>query len=577
MTSPSSPTAPGKLPAADPLEPPFSPTPVEELLKLVAKAARAQQLYLPNNPIYRGAIDALRNGFTPVWAETDELQLTILENEIKFFDATVAGDSTAAKSTDNLAWLFFKDGVREMTLQKGFEQTEVVALLQIIQRARKGSADEDDLVTMLWEADFSHFKYKYVDLLQDGGGSELADGGEVKPQASPSEVQQATKEAVTESRASGIVNMADFDATLYFLDEREIEYLESEIKREYDQDLRANVVAVLLDIFEAQSDAEIRSEVLEHLQTVMVFLLTTGHFRGVANLLREAQASVARTADVTPAHREALAQLPEKLSSPDALTQLLSALDAAPVLPPTEELSDLFDQLRPSALSTVFLWMTKIQNDKLAPLLASAGGRLAGANTSELVRLIQAPEPEVSAEAIRLAGTLKAQAAVLALSKILAEPDVARRQMAVHALTEIGSPGALQSLDRMLEDSDRDVRIAAVRALSAKAYRPALARLEAIVKGKSIRDADRTEKMAFFEGYGSICGDAGVPQLDSILNSKGFFGSKEDPEIRACAAMALGKVGTAKATEALRKAAAEKDIVVRSAVTRALRGGGGAS
>ncbi len=204
---------------AAPLEPPFSPTPVEELLKLLAKAARAQQLYLPNNPIYRGAIDALRAGFKPVWAETDDLQLTILENEIKFYEVTVAGDSTAAKSTDNLAWLFFKDGVRELTLQKGFEQLEVVALLQIIQRARKGSADEDDLVTMLWEADFSYLKYKYVDLLMDGGG-ELADGTQVQAQPSPAEIQKATHAAVTESRASGIVNMADFDATLYFLDER---------------------------------------------------------------------------------------------------------------------------------------------------------------------------------------------------------------------------------------------------------------------------------------------------------------------------------------------------------------------
>ena len=61
--------------------------------------------------------------------------------------------------------------------------------------------------------------------------------------------------------------MADFDATLYFLDDREIEYLHAEIEREYEQDLRTNIVAALLDIFEAQDDPTVRSEVIDHLDT----------------------------------------------------------------------------------------------------------------------------------------------------------------------------------------------------------------------------------------------------------------------------------------------------------------------
>jgi HEAT repeat protein len=37
--------------------------------------------------------------------------------------------------------------------------------------------------------------------------------------------------------------------------------------------------------------------------------------------------------------------------------------------------------------------------------------------------------------------------------------------------------------------------------------------------------------------------------------------------------MALGRVGTPRALAALRKATQEKDVVVRNAVTKALRGG----
>jgi HEAT repeat protein len=157
------------------------------------------------------------------------------------------------------------------------------------------------------------------------------------------------------------------------------------------------------------------------------------------------------------------------------------------------------------------------------------------------------------------------------LSKVLGGDDVQRRQLAVAALAEIGSPGALQALERALDDEDRDVRVGAARAYVSRPHRPAAPRLEAAVKGK-VRDADLTERMAFFEAYGAVSGDAGIALCDGILNGRGFLGRREDDELRACAAMALGRIGSPRALEALRKASGEKDVVVRNAVTRALRG-----
>jgi HEAT repeat protein len=157
---------------------------------------------------------------------------------------------------------------------------------------------------------------------------------------------------------------------------------------------------------------------------------------------------------------------------------------------------------------------------------------------------------------------------------MLGDSDAALRLTAVQSLTDIGSAGALQALERSIEDSDRDVRVAAVRTLGAKAYRGVFNRLDGLVKGKTVRDADLTEKMAFFEAYGALCGEGGIAFLDGLLNGKGMFGKREDPELRACAAIALGRIGTAKAQASLRQAVAEKDVVVRNAVNRAMRAGG---
>jgi HEAT repeat protein len=93
------------------------------------------------------------------------------------------------------------------------------------------------------------------------------------------------------------------------------------------------------------------------------------------------------------------------------------------------------------------------------------------------------------------------------------------------------------------------------------------------VKGRAIRDADLTEKMAVFEAYGALCGEQGVAPLDALLHGKSLFGRREDSELRACAAVALGRINTPQAQESLRRATNEKDVIVRNAANRALRGG----
>jgi len=99
-----------------------------------------------------------------------------------------------------------------------------------------------------------------------------------------------------------------------------------------------------------------------------------------------------------------------------------------------------------------------------------------------------------------------------------------------------------------------------------------LARLERAIKDRLTRDGSSNEKNAFFEAYATLGGDGSVPLLESILVPRGLLARKEDPMTRASAAMALGKLGTERALDAVSKALGDKEIVVRSAATRAMRG-----
>ncbi|HEX8907384.1 MAG TPA: HEAT repeat domain-containing protein, partial [Longimicrobiaceae bacterium] len=170
-----------------------------------------------------------------------------------------------------------------------------------------------------------------------------------------------------------------------------------------------------------------------------------------------------------------------------------------------------------------------------------------------------------------LVGRVRIQTAAGDVARLLRRPEAATRLAAVEALQELRSPTASEALEGALEDADGKVRVAAARALSVLRYAPAKAKLEAALDGKRLREAELTERISFFEAYGGLAGADGVPVLERILNGRSWLGRRETPEIRACAALGLGKIRHPAAEKALNAAAADPDPVVRSAVGRALK------
>ena len=548
-------------------EPSFPIVYVTDLLKAFVKAVRATQMYLPNNPMHTRALDAVKDAFGVVWQHTDQLVLQVVETHLDWEGRIVLDEGE--RTSDNIAWLLYKDGIRELTMLQGFEQEELAALFDLLQRVRKATDADDDLLTLMWEREFVTLQYRYVDLAQDfGPGVESMERAEQKEKI----LSPAQAEAGLESTQSSIAKLDDFDSTLYFLDDREVEYLQQEIKREFSTDLRPAVIASLLDTFENQKDPTVREEICGLLDYFLLILLSTAQYRNAAYLLREAGVTANRAVEVLEPQKQRLTQLNELMSDPKPLGQLLQALEDSPLRAPQHELDELFGILQPTALETILSWIGRSTNQQLKMLLEVAAGRLAASNSAELIRLIGSDDEAVVLEAIRRAAALKSPAAVPALGKMLTVGEADMRLAAVTALNDIGSAGAMQMLERALTDEDREVRVVAARSIGARRAKAALPRIEAAIKGKDLRESNLTEKMAFFETYGLLSGDTGVALLDGILNAKGFMGKKDDSEFRACAAMALGKINSQKATDSLNRATGEKDVIVRNAVSKAIRG-----
>jgi hypothetical protein len=549
-----------------------APPAVGEFLQALAKALRTHQLYLPNNPIYQKAINTLQAAFAPLWADLPELSLDVYELELRWSGAVVYSQATRGES---MSWLLYRDGVRNITLLPGVEDDEIVGVLDVLARARQLQAeDSDDLLTLLWAKDFQFIRYIVEEPPGDAGTPALPTASEVAPATTEAGRVRSLveEEAPPAPTREGIVRPSDFNTTLYFLDDKEIAYLRAEMQREYAQDLRHNVLSMIFDVLELQPDKAVRAELIAVVESFLPYLLSAGDYRSVAYILQECRATTDRARALLPEHRKALEDLPTRLSGKEALSQLLQALDEAHSHPSTEELGALFSELRGEALPTLFEWLPRLSNARVRSDLDRAVERLATANVDRVAQALGTADPAMLAEVVALVGKLNLGAAVPALAGVLARADAAVRVRVVLALGEIGSPGAMQALERSLGDTDREVRLAAVRALAQRRYRGALGRIATLVNGTELRGRDLTERLAFFEAYGAMVGEDGVAVLDAMLNGRRLVRGKRDPETRACAALALGRIGSPSAAAALRAASDAKEPLVRNAVSSALRG-----
>ncbi len=552
--------------------------PIQALLATFTKALRAYQLYDENNPVYQRFVTNLRNAFREIWVELDKLPLHVEEERLAYHGQEVYRSDSR---TDSLAFLLYKDGIREITFLPGIEDEEVEPLLNALQRARHLRAEGDDLLTILWDADLQLFRHTYIDLLAEGlevpeaQAPGFTDFGLVLEGEVGEEAEEGSEEeGEAASIAQPTISREDFNPTLYSLDPREMERIHAELDKEKRRDLRGDVLDALFDRLEEPESPERQSEILSIIETLLSNFLSHGALDAAGAVLEEL--SKLRVADgiLDPARQAEADHIVDALSLPASVQELVRALEDGAITPRARELGAFLRHLHAGALGPLVRASELLEKKELQPVLREAVQGIAEANRPAVLDLLGSGDPAIMAGAARLAGRLRLTDAAPAILQLLKHSDAGVRMAAVDSAVGLRAPTVTGQLQEGLSDPDREVRIATAKGLAELKYLPAATAFRNVLKGKRIRQADLTEKIALFESYG-VMGDKQATQiLDRLLNGRGFLGRKEEPEIRACAALALGRVRTPEASAALEAAREETQPIVRNAVSRALRGEG---
>lgn len=540
-------------------------------MRALTRGLRAFQMYLPNNPMYQRADLQLREAFAPIWAVLDEVTFQITETELAWEEQVVYSQGNKSES---FAFALYKDGMRALTLRKGSEEEEVSRFLQTVTRARLLAADaNDDLLTLLWQEDFHRIGYQFAEVVSDPWVYDPQALSLEGPEGEADQVQARVREEVgsVPARPEGVVDLEEFDSTLYFLDEIEIASLARQVGEEYDRDLRGAVLDILFDLLELQPETEIRSEVLGILETLFPNILSRGQFRTVAGILRELRLVAQRSSRLEEETRERMEAVEAQLSDPATIAQLLQFLDESDTAPDETDLGEVLRELRPTALGAILTELPRLSSDRIREVIGAAADRLAGANSQELLRLLATLNAEALPGAIRLAARLGLQSSIGPMSQLVRHIAPEVRLAAVEALGQFGSPSAMAGLEPAIEDGDRAVRMAAVAAVAARGYAGALRRLQQIVLGKGPLAIERGEKRQIFEAYAVVAGPNALETLRGIALPQGLFRRKASTDTRTCAVYAIGRLRSPDARLLLDELANDKELPVRHAAVSLLR------
>ena len=556
--------------------------PIEEVRSLfvtLGKAFRAYQLYDENNPVRQRFVDTLKGEFEGLWGELEKLVVSMDEDRIYLGEAEVYHSESR---NDSLAFLFFKDGVREITFLPGIETHELQAFLGVLQKARKLVPEGDDLLTVLWEAELAYFRYQYVDLLAEGVALPEAGAGATGPElqaalaAEDEEIAAAEEEAASGEAGAApdspqTVKQDDFNPTLYVLDPREMEALRTELQKELKRDTRTDVLKALFDRLEEPQRRDRQVEILGILETLLPNFLSRGGLVAATNVLHELK-RLEKIDGMLDAEGLAIStRIIDGISSPEAIEELIQALFSGTIRASSAQLSTFLQFLRGGALAPLLRESEIVEHKELQVVLRKSVQGIANQNRSALIKLLEEDDPLIAAGAAKLAGEMQVAEAGPGLARLLQHADPQVRLAAIEAAIALKASTVAAALEKSLEDPEREVRIAAAKALGELKYAPAAKTLAKIINGKRIRVADITEKVAVFEAFGLTAEAVGIDLLDGLLNKKGLLGKREGTEIRAAAALGLGRIGSPAARAALERATQDDDAVVRSNVNRALR------
>jgi HEAT repeat protein len=523
----------------------------KSLIQTFLQTLKAFRLYEANHPILTKFLERLRNDFDHYFAEFDSFCLQIGEHRL-YYRGNIVYENEDVK--ESLAFLFFKDGIREIQFTRGLEYKEMIDFLNVVRKSDLLNRMEDDLVTLLWEKDFSSITFTAVDEFMEGSATlvpateeDLAKGLEYKGSLeemkevdeglaeTPSlPVQEGLERAINPAPGQSLVEACQ-------LAPEERETIDREARQEEQPDyifiLINNLVEILLHLGE---DVDAYENMISYFDRVIEYLLEQKEVEKAVALLN----SLNQTMDSIMMKDKqifAIHRILENSSSPRSIELLGKAMKGNGEVH-SESILKYLQFVTKQAVEPLCSLLGELESGKWRKRICERLTSLCGEEIEPLSKFLSDGNPMLVCHILYILGTIGDPSTTDYLEGLVAHRDLRVREETLQVLNKFGEKGK-DLTQRFLTDPVSGIRSKAALLLARSAKGEAVKPLTDIILSESFHRRDYKEKASFFKALGETGSKEVIPILEGISKKRRFFQREKWNEMKKCATNTLRMLG----------------------------------
>jgi len=523
------------------------------LIQTFLQTLKAFRLYEASHPILSKFLERLRKDFEIYFDEFDSFSLQIGEHRL-YYQGNVVYENQDIK--ESLAFVFFKDGVRELQFSKGLDFQEILNFLNVVRKSDFLNRMEDDLVTLLWEKDFSHIAFTTVDEFLEGSGifvpathadlikrSEYRGSWEEWPQEKSEEGQvqkphtpetEGIEQAINPAPGQSLVEACQLTP-----EEKEV------IRREAQQEQQPEYIFILIDnlieiLLHLGEDADAYENMISFFDRVIEYLLEQKEVEKAVALLKSLDETM-ESMVLKDKQIFAIRRILEKSSSPHHIGLLGKVMEGN-----GEALSEPILQylrfLTRQAVDPLCHLLGELESGKWRRAICDRLVEISREEIEPLSKFLTDPNPFLVCHILYILGKIGDPSTVKYLGHLPAHRDLKVREETLQILNKFGEKGR-DLIQKFLTDSVSGIRAKSALLLARNAKVEAVKPLTEIILSEDFYKRAYEEKTSFFRALNETGSKEVIPILKKIAKKRRWFQRAKWNEMRQCANHTLKTMG----------------------------------